>query len=327
MSANVHIMGIVNLTEDSFYAGSRTAAADVLARARQMWADGATVVDLGACSTRPGASQPSLEEEWARLEPALREIAGNCLPGNSVRSAHSGPSHCLSRPLCERTSNGSLPASWDFRFSPYCPPGDIGPHGAMCGGAHVPGRQLPAISIDTYRSEIVRRAYEVMGPFMVNDISAGQLDPQMLPTVGRLGLPYVAMHMRGTPETMQQFTQYEDLMEDIKAYFRNFALKAADAGIADWLPDPGFGFSKTLEQNWELLRRLDELQELDRPVLVGVSRKSMIYKVLGISPEEAMPATQVVQYAALERGARWLRVHDVPEAARTVRLWEWAEAL
>lgn len=187
-----------------------------------------------------------------------------------------------------------------------------------------PGRQLPAISIDTYRSEIVRRAYEVIGPFMVNDISAGQLDPDMLPTVGRLGLPYVAMHMHGTPETMQQFTQYKDLLEDIKAYFRDFALKAADAGIADWLLDPGFGFSKTLEQNWELLRRLEELQELGRPILVGVSRKSMIYKALGITPEEAMPATQVVQYAALERGARWLRVHDVAEAARTAQLWSWS---
>ena len=257
MSGIVHIMGIVNLTEDSFYAGSRIAAADALSRAQKMWADGATVVDLGACSTRPGAPQPSLEEEWARLEPALREMEGQC----------------------------------------------------------------PAISIDTYRSEIVRRAYEVIGPFMVNDISAGQLDPEMLPTVGRLGLPYVAMHMRGTPETMQQFTQYKDLLEDIKAYFRDFALKATDAGIADWLLDPGFGFSKTLEQNWELLRRLAELQELGRPILVGVSRKSMLYKALGITPEEAMPATQVVQYAALERGARWLRVHDVAEAARTARLW------
>ena len=272
MSGIVHIMGIVNLTEDSFYAGSRTAATDALSRAQQMWASGATVVDLGACSTRPGAPQPSLEEEWARLEPALREMAGYC--------------------RAKRTE--------------------------------FPGRQLPAISIDTYRSEIVRRAYEVIGPFMVNDISAGQLDPDMLPTVGRLGLPYVAMHMRGTPETMQQFTQYTDLLEDIKAYFRDFALKAADAGIADWLLDPGFGFSKTLEQNWELLRRLEELQELGRPILVGVSRKSMLYKALGITPEEAMPATQVVQYAALERGARWLRVHDVAEAVRTAQLWSWS---
>ena len=302
MSGIVHIMGIVNLTEDSFYAGSRTAAADVVSRAKQMWADGATVVDLGACSTRPGAPQPSLEEEWSRLEPAFREMAGYCPSGNSVRFALSGPSHCLSRPLCERTSNGPLPLP-------------------MCGGAHVPVGQYPAISIDTYRSEIVRRAYEVIGPFMVNDISAGQLDPRMLSTVGRLGLPYVAMHMRGTPETMQQFTQYKDLLEDIKAYFQDFELKAADAGIADWLLDPGFGFSKNLEQNWELLRRLAELQELGRPILVGVSRKSMLYKALGITPEEAMPATQVVQYAALERGARWLRVHDVAEAARTARLW------
>ena len=269
MSGIVHIMGIVNLTEDSFYAGSRTAAADALSRAQQMWASGATVVDLGACSTRPGAPQPSLEEEWARLEPALREMAGYC--------------------RAKRTE--------------------------------FPEGQCPAISIDTYRSEIVRRAYEVIGPFMVNDISAGQLDPRMLSTVGRLGLPYVAMHMRGTPETMQQFTQYKDLLEDIKAYFRDFALKAADAGIAAWLLDPGFGFSKTLEQNWELLQRLEELQELHRPILVGVSRKSMIYKALGITPEVAMPATQVVQYAALERGARWLRVHDVAEAVRTVRLW------
>ena len=269
MSANVHIMGIVNLTQDSFYAGSRTSIADVVSRAQQMWADGATVVDLGACSTRPGASQPSLEEEWARLEPALREMAGYC-----------------------RAKRTEFPVG-----------------------------QYPAISIDTYRSEIVRRAYEIIGPFMVNDISAGQLDPQMLDTVGRLGLPYVAMHMRGNPETMQQFTQYTDIVEEIKAYFREFSLKAADAGIEEWLLDPGFGFSKTLEQNWELLRRMEELQELHRPILVGVSRKSMIYKALGITPEEAMPATQVVQYAALERGAEWLRVHDVAEAAQTVQLY------
>ena len=302
MSGIVHIMGIVNLTQDSFYAGSRTAATDALSRAQQMWADGATVVDLGACSTRPGAPQPSLEEEWARLEPALREMAGNCLPGTCA-PPHMGRGR---GPLDVRSQSGR-DRQWE------------GPERAK--RTEFPGRQLPAISIDTYRSEIVRRAYEVIGQFMVNDISAGQLDPRMLETVGRLGLPYVAMHMRGTPETMQQFTQYKDLLEDIKAYFQDFALKAADAGIADWLLDPGFGFSKTLEQNWELLRRLAELQELGRPILVGVSRKSMLYKALGITPEEAMPATQVVQYAALERGARWLRVHDVAEAARTVRLW------
>ncbi len=274
MNANVHIMGIVNLTQDSFYAGSRTATADVVSRAQQMWVDGATVVDLGACSTRPGAPEPSLEEEWSRLEPALQEMAGQA-------------GHDDTRPDNVRHTR--------------------------------PDRV--SLSIDTYRSEIVRRAYEIIGPFMVNDISAGQLDPQMLSTVGRLGLPYVAMHMRGNPENMQQFTQYTDIVEDIKAYFRDFSLKAADAGIGEWLLDPGFGFSKTLEQNWELLRRMEELQELHRPILVGVSRKSMIYKALGITPEEAMPATQVVQYAALERGAQWLRVHDVAEAAQTVQLY------
>lgn len=280
-------MGIVNLTQDSFYAGSRTAAADALSRAQQMWADGATVVDLGACSTRPGAPQPSLEEEWSRLEPALREMAGYCPTGTCVTPARPEMADLVGHDESRHTRPDRV-----------------------------------SLSIDTYRSEIVRRAYEIIGPFMVNDISAGQLDPEMLPTVGRLALPYVAMHMRGTPETMQQFTQYKDLLEDIKAYFREFALRAADAGIAEWLLDPGFGFSKTLEQNWELLRRLEELQELDRPILVGVSRKSMIYKLLGISPDESLPATQVVHFAALERGARWLRVHDVAEAARTAQLWE-----
>ena len=264
MVGHVHIMGIVNLTEDSFYAASRVGLADVTTRIRQMLADGADTIDLGACSTRPGSTQPTLEQEWARLEPALKELSE---------------------------------------------------------GGQVPGGQYPVISIDTYRAEIVRRAYDLIGPFMVNDISAGALDPEMLATVGRLGLPYVAMHMRGTPQTMQEFTNYTDLVADVKAYFREFALKAEDAGIADWLLDPGFGFAKTLEQNYELLNRMAELQELNRPILVGVSRKSMIYKLLGITPEEALSATQVVHFAALERGATWLRVHDVAPAVQTARLY------
>ena len=264
-------MGILNLTPDSFYAGSRVRPDQVATRAVSLLADGADVVDLGACSTRPGAAQPSLEEEWSRLEPALTEMAGHSLP--------------------------------------------------LSGGGQAPDRECPAISIDTYRAEIVRRAYELIGPFMVNDISAGALDPDMLSTVGRLGLPYVAMHMRGTPETMQQQTIYKDIVEDVKDYFRAFSIRAADAGIADWLLDPGFGFAKTLEQNYELLARLDELQELNRPILVGVSRKSMIYKLLGITPEEALSATQAVHMAALERGATWLRVHDVREAVQTARIY------
>lgn len=275
----IRIMGILNLTPDSFYAGSRVAGADALSRARRMWADGADVVDLGACSTRPGAPQPSLEEEWARLEPVLLEMAGYAFPGDS----------------------GPLPLS---------------------GGGQAPGREFPPISIDTYRAEIVRRAYGLIGPFLVNDISAGGMDPEMLETVGRLGLPYVAMHMRGTPETMQGLTDYDDVVEEVLRYFRNFGAKAADAGIREWILDPGFGFAKTVEQNYELLRRLREItQAFERPVLVGLSRKSMIYKVLGITPEEAMPATQTLNMLALERGATWLRVHDVAPAVQTARLY------
>ena len=275
----IHIMGILNLTPDSFYAGSRVAGADALSHARRMWADGADVVDLGACSTRPGAPQPSLEEEWARLEPVLLEMAGYALSGDS----------------------GPLPLS---------------------GGGQAPGREFLPISIDTYRAEIVQRAYGLIGPFLVNDISAGGMDPEMLETVGRLGLPYVAMHMRGTPENMQGLTDYDDVVEEVLRYFRNFGAKAADAGIREWILDPGFGFAKTVEQNYELLRRLREItQAFERPVLVGLSRKSMIYKVLGITPEEAMPATQTLNMLALERGATWLRVHDVAPAVHTARLY------
>ena len=257
MIGNIHILGIVNLNGDSFYAGSRTSGDDAVARIRQMWADGADVVDLGACSTRPGSVQPSLEEEWSRLEPVLTEVAG-----------------------------------------------------------------YSAISVDTYRAEIVRRVYDTIGPFLVNDISAGEMDPQMLGTVGRLGLPYVAMHMRGTPETMQSLTDYDDVVAEVIRYFKAFEKKAADAGIREWILDPGFGFAKTVEQNYELLSRLNEVKEaFPQEILVGLSRKSMIYKPLGITPEEAMPATQVLNYAALERGATWLRVHDVVPAVQTARLF------
>ena len=296
MIGNIHILGIVNLNGDSFYAGSRTSGADAVARIRQMWADGADVVDLGACSTRPGSVQPSLEEEWSRLEPVLTELAGYSLPGDSVS---------LRFTPAPPTASGSGPLP--------LPP---------CGGAQAPGREYPAISVDTYRAEIVRRVYDTIGPFLVNDISAGEMDPQMLGTVGRLGLPYVAMHMRGTPETMQSLTDYDDVVAEVIRYFKAFEKKAADAGIREWILDPGFGFAKTVEQNYELLSRLNEVKEaFPQEILVGLSRKSMIYKVLGITPEEAMPATQVLNYVALERGATWLRVHDVVPAVQTARLF------
>ncbi|MBQ2172672.1 MAG: dihydropteroate synthase [Bacteroidales bacterium] len=282
MIDNIHIMGIVNLNGDSFYAASRSAGADAAARVRQMWAEGADVVDLGACSTRPGSTQPSLEEEWSRLEPALTTLSYTKPAPSVYEPRKTGPSYTKSA--------SSVYEPW--------------------------------ISIDTFRAEIVRRAYEVIGPFIVNDISAGEMDPEMLSTVGRLGLPYVAMHMRGTPENMQSLTDYDDVVAEVIRYFKDFSIKAADAGIQEWILDPGFGFAKTIGQNHELLRRLREVKDaFPQEMLVGLSRKSMIYKVLGITPEEAMPSTQVLNFAALERGATWLRVHDVVPAVHTAKLY------
>ena len=278
MIGNIHIMGIVNLNGDSFFSRSRTSGADAVARAQKMWADGADVVDLGACSTRPGSTQPDVEEEWHRLEPVLQEMAG--------QAGHDGE-------------------------------GTTGPDGTV-----IPGSDRVSLSVDTFRAEIVRRTYDTIGPFLVNDISAGEMDPEMLSTVGRLGLPYVAMHMRGTPETMQSLTDYDDVVTEVIRYFKDFSKKAADAGIREWILDPGFGFAKTIGQNHELLRRLGEVKEaFPQEILVGLSRKSMIYKVLGITPEEAMPSTQVLNFAALERGATWLRVHDVVPAVHTAKLY------
>ena len=280
MREQIHIMGIVNLTDDSFYAASRTSAREALGKIETLREEGAGVIDLGACSTRPGSAQPSLEEEWKRLGPVLKALRdGDAVAGAFARTG--------SRSDAEETAFPSI-----------------------------------GISIDTYRAEIVRRAYETIGPFMVNDISAGALDPEMLPLVGRLGLPYVAMHMRGTPETMSTLTDYPtDITSAVLAYFEEFAARAEQFGIRNWILDPGYGFAKTLEQNYELLRNQRRLLALGRPILAGVSRKSMIYKLLGITPEEALPATQVVHLAALQQGATWLRVHDVAEAVRTARLF------
>ena len=260
MIGNIHILGIVNVTPDSFYAGSRVQGEAAIRRIEKLFEEGADAIDLGACSTRPGSPQPSLEEEWNRLKPTLTVL----------------------------------------------------------------DKKYP-ISVDTYRAEIVQRVYDTIGPFIVNDISAGALDPKMLETVGRLGLPYIAMHMRGTPENMQQLTDYpnNDITAAVIAYFKDFSKTAEQYGIKEWIVDPGFGFSKTLEQNYDLLYHLDEVVRAfpEQETLVGVSRKSMIYKKLGITPEEAMPATQVIQFALLEKGATWLRSHDVKEAVQTATLY------
>lgn len=263
---DITVMGILNLTPDSYFAESRCMDADgnidlgqVLEKIRKMFADGAGIVDIGACSTRPGAELPDEDEEWRRLSvlmPVLRK--------------------------------------------------------------EFPGRTF---SVDTFRSGIVRKCFEAIGNFIVNDISAGEDDQKMMETVGKLGLTYVAMHKKGTPSDMQERCSYGDVTEDVLAYFRDFAVRAENAGITDWILDPGFGFAKTVEQNWQLMRELDRFSGQGRKVLVGISRKSMIYKVLDITPEEALPQTQAAHLAALERGADILRVHDVAEAVRTVRLY------
>lgn len=258
----IRIMGIVNLTDDSYYAPSRLLGAGrerLVGHVGAMVAEGMDILDIGACSTRPGSRPVGAEVEWTRLQPALE----------AIREAF---------PDLE-------------------------------------------ISIDTYWSSVVRKAFEAIGPFLVNDISAGEDDPDMLPAVGALGLPYVAMHKRGTPATMLSLTDYDDVVEDVFRYFEMFAERAAAHGISDWILDPGFGFAKTVEQNYRLLADLGRFRAFGRPILVGLSRKSMIYKPLGITPEEALPATQALHMAALERGASILRVHDVRPARETAALY------
>lgn len=258
----IDIMGIVNLTDDSYFSASRcTSPSQAVTLVSRMIEEGATILDFGACSTRPGAEPVGAEEEWRRLRPALE----------SVRK--------------------EFP---DVR-----------------------------ISVDTYWSDVVRRAYDAIGDFIVNDISSGEDDPQMLPLVGRLGLTYVAMHKRGTPQTMQSMTDYEDVTSDVADYFSDFSDRAGQSGVGDWILDPGFGFAKTLEQNYQLMRDLSSFKAAfpSRRLLVGVSRKSMVYRLLGITPEESLPATQVLHLHALQNGADILRVHDVAQAVQTVSLY------
>lgn len=250
-------MGIINITEDSFFSGSRVSTQEEIeARISQMVAEGADILDFGACSTRPGSTPIAEEEEWRRIALALEALK---------------------------------------KFS-----GERG--------------FTPMVSIDTFRSEIVRRTYDQVGSFIVNDISAGEDDTQMLSTVGELGLKYIAMHKRGTPATMQQHCDYEDLVGDIIRYFEEFNIRAAESGVEEWILDPGFGFSKTIEQNYQLLEELERFKVLGREILVGISRKSFIYKRLGITPEEALPATTELHRLAIARGANILRVHDVATA-------------
>jgi dihydropteroate synthase len=252
------VMGILNVTPDSFYDGGRfKEESSILNQVEHMLTEGATFIDVGAYSSRPGADHVSETEELQRILPIVDILV----------------------------------------------------------------KQFPEIvlSIDTFRSEVAKQCIDA-GAAMINDISAGQLDDKMMETVGKLQVPYVMMHMKGTPKTMQQHIDYDDLLKNIIYYFSERIAEAKTHKIIDVIIDPGFGFSKTLEQNYELLSRLELLKMIEKPILVGVSRKSMIYKLLNITPEHALNGTSSLNTIALLKGAKILRVHDVKEAMECVTL-------
>lgn len=254
------IMGIVNVTPDSFYSASRTFDVDSLEKkVEQMVGEGVDIFDIGAYSTRPGADDVSPEEELRRLQRGMEVVK---------------------------------------RMAPNIP-----------------------VSIDTFRANVARACVEEMGADIVNDVSGGTLDTDMAATMGQLDVPYILMHMRGTPATMQQFTDYPggvvaDVVADLKAKMEHFR----EQGCRQVILDPGFGFSKTLEQNYELMNGLSAFHELNAPLLVGISRKSMIFRLLGTSSAESLEGTTVLNTIAMLAGSHILRVHDVRAAveARTI---------
>lgn len=261
------VMGILNVTPDSFYADSRTPMAEpdrIAQRVRQMLAEGADIIDVGAYSSRPGADDISPLEEMRRLEVALttvREVAPEVY-----------------------------------------------------------------VSVDTFRSEVARQCVEHFGVDLINDISGGVLDRAMPKVVARLGVPYIIMHMKGNPETMQTAPEYQDVLAEVLEFLARQQQRFFDAGGKDVIIDPGFGFGKTLQHNYRLMDRLQDFHELHAPLLVGVSRKSMIYKLLETTPQEALNGTTVLHTIAMMKGAHIFRVHDVQAAveARTLveTMWQ-----
>jgi len=246
------VMGILNLTPDSFYDGGKfTDEKSILTHVENMLRDGATFIDIGGYSSRPGAIHISEADEMNRVLPAIQSISK--------------------------------------KF----------PEALLC--------------IDTFRASVARRAIE-SGACIINDISGGELDPLMFNTVADLGVPYILMHMRGTPQTMTTLTQYDNLLHDIVIYFQKKISQLQNLGVKDIVIDPGFGFAKTADQSYQILENLDYLQILGMPILAGLSRKSMIWKKLGTTPEGALNGTTVLNTVALLRGASILRVHDVKEA-------------
>lgn len=255
------VMGILNVTPDSFYSRCRAQAeADIAARVRQIIDEGATIIDIGAYSSRPNAEHISAEEEIRRLRTGLEIIA----------------------------------------------------------------RQYPEaiISVDTFRSKVAEWCVKEYGVAIVNDISGGEMDDRMFETVARLGVPYIMMHMLGTPQNMQKEPRYDNLLKDVFLYFARKTQQMRDLGAKDIILDPGFGFGKTLEHNYELMAHLEEFRIFELPVLVGVSRKSMIYKLLGGTPQDSLNGTAVLNTIALMKGAHILRVHDVREAVEAVKIFE-----
>lgn len=254
------VMGILNATPDSFYNKGKDSDTDSLLRnAATMLEQGATILDIGGASTRPGAEIIDPNEELQRVIPAIEAISNR------------------------------FPDAW--------------------------------LSIDTYHATTAAAAVEA-GAHIINDVSSGALDGQMLATVASLKVPYIAMHMRGTPKTMQQDPQYDDVVYEVRDHLRRVCDQCADAGITDIIVDPGFGFAKTTEHNYQLLNDLHTLRIIGKPVLAGVSRKGMIWRPLGTTPEHALNGTTALHMVALQQGANILRAHDVKEAMEVIKLWE-----
>ena len=254
------VMAIVNVTPDSFYAGSRTFDEDaVVRRVEQALAEGAAILDIGGYSSRPGAEEVTPAEEYTRIARGFEVL---------------------------RRISAEIP-----------------------------------VSIDTFRAEVVQRLFDRFGPFIINDISGGELDPAMIATAARHGVPFVAMHMCGTPATMQQYAGYGDVADEVDAFFEKKLLQLQMAGVEQVILDPGFGFAKSTAQNYVLLGMLERFRRFGVPLLTGISRKSMIYKVLESKPEEALAGTCALHWEALRGGASILRTHDVREAADVIRLY------
>ena len=254
------VMGILNVTPDSFYSGSRMGVDEMRIgeRVEEILKEGGDIIDIGAYSTRPNADDISPEEEYSRLKIGLNVIKN--IDANAI------------------------------------------------------------VSVDTFRADVARRCVEEFGVDIVNDVSGGTLDDEMFATVANLKVPYILMHMRGTPATMQQLTEYNDVTRDVIGDLHKKKCALNDLGIDDVIIDPGFGFSKTVEQNFEMLNRLEDFKQLDAPLLVGVSRKSMIFRTLGCTPVESLNGTTVINTISLLKGAHILRVHDVKEAVEVCKL-------